>query len=319
VIPRRTLLVGTVASLTAPRIAHAAQAITLLVGADPGSTSDRTARAFAPFLERQLPHRRIDVRNVPGKGGLTALRALAGAEPFGGMIGWVATPNLPARIVDGGGAGLMQRIRLLGAVQTEPIILVCAADNPPSLQEALRRSAASAEALPFGTPPAGTPPHLAMLAWQRKTGTRLNLVTFPSAAAAREAVVGSTVAAAALGLGQAIADLRDGKLAGLGLAGPDGSARPSDLPALPGLDLGPASCIRRGLAAPSALVGPALTELVAAMEQLAKDPDFTDEGNATGFVAEWVAGAAWTETAVAQQVNLTKMWETEPWLPPKAG
>jgi tripartite-type tricarboxylate transporter receptor subunit TctC len=319
VIPRRALLAGTVAALAAPRIARAAQAITLLVGADPGSTSDGMARAFAPFLERQLPHRRIDVRNIPGKGGLTACRALAAAEPFGGMIAWVATPNLPARIVDGGGAGLMQRIRLLGAVQTEPIVLVCPADSPPSLQEALRRSAASAEALPFGTPAAGTPPHLAMLVWQRMTGTRLNLVTFPSAAAAREAVVGSTVAAAALGLSQAIADLRDGKLAGLGVAGPDGSALPGDLPALPGLHLGPASCIRRGLAAPLALVDPAGTQLVAALERLVKDPDFADQGNARGFAAEWIEGAAWTETAHAQQIDLAKLWEAEPWLPRRAG
>ena len=59
-------------------------------------------------------------------------------------IGWAVTPSLPARMVDRAGNGLMDRLRLLGAVQREPVALVTPAETPSdSVPEALRRTARS--------------------------------------------------------------------------------------------------------------------------------------------------------------------------------
>ena len=89
----------------------------------PGETVDPAGRApsrvrrrtswrasFAPFLARHLPFTDIDVRNIPGGAGLAAAQALAEAAPTGAVLGWVATPTLPARMVDRGADDLMQRI-----------------------------------------------------------------------------------------------------------------------------------------------------------------------------------------------------------------
>src|SRR6187200_457574 len=54
-------------------------AVTLLVGASPGSAADSWARGFAPFLERHWPHAVVAVVNRPGEGGLAAARSVAGA------------------------------------------------------------------------------------------------------------------------------------------------------------------------------------------------------------------------------------------------
>ena len=91
--------------------------MTLLVGAKAGSSVDPLARAFVPFLARHLPSTDITVSNLHGGAGLAAIQALAQAEPTGATLGWVATPTLPARMVDRGADDLMQRITLVGAVR----------------------------------------------------------------------------------------------------------------------------------------------------------------------------------------------------------
>ena len=84
---------------------------------------------------------------------------------------------------------------------------------------------------------------------RRWPARRLNIVAFPSAAAARQAAVSGNVAAAALGLSNAIGDLREGRLVGLGIAAANRADAFPDMPPLrdSGLDL--SAVIRRGLAA----------------------------------------------------------------------
>ena len=78
------------AALLAPRGAHARRFLTMITGASAGSGGDAIARSFALFLGRHLGGVEIQVRNLPGDGGLTALNALADAPPSGATIGWVA-------------------------------------------------------------------------------------------------------------------------------------------------------------------------------------------------------------------------------------
>ena len=136
-------------------------------------------------------------------------------------------------MVDRGADDLMRRITLLGAVEREPVAIVSPAATPlGSVQDIVARAADDAEAVPFGTPPPGSPPHLAALRLQVLAGTRLNIVAFPSAAAARQAAVSGNVAGAALGLSNAVGDLREGRLVGLGLAATNRAEAFPDMPLL---------------------------------------------------------------------------------------
>jgi tripartite-type tricarboxylate transporter receptor subunit TctC len=315
-----TLGAAALAVTTLPwRAARANRRITLLIGASPGSAADRVARSFAPFLERQLPHTDITPENRSGEAGLTGFQALADAPPNGETLGWIATPVLPARLVDRDAGGLLPRLRLLGAVQREPIVFV----SPPgtvleTVQDIVRRSSEDADAVPLGTPPPGSPPHLAVLELQSLAGTRLNIVTFPSSAAARQAAVGGTVAAAALGMADVIGDLRDGTLAGLGIAAEDRAGALPDLPALHEAGLNLAAAITRGLAAPASLPDAAAAQLAAALQAVVGDATFRTQAEDSGFQVEWIDGTAWATVVETERARLAALWATEPWLPSTA-
>lgn len=316
-IRRRGLLAGSGAALLALpwRAAGADRRITLLVGATRDSAADRVARSFAPFLAQQLPSTDIAVSNLPGEAGMTGFQALADAPPSGDTLGWVATPVLPARLVDHDAGALLPRLRLLGAVQREPIAFVSPAATPlETVQDIVRRSGEDADAVPLGTPPPGSPPHLAALRLQMLAGTRLNIVTFPSAAAARQAAVDGNLAAAALGMADVIDDLRDGRLAGLGIAAEDRAGALPDMPALTEAGLPLAAAITRGLAAPAGLPDDVAERLATALQGVADDPEFREQAEASGFQVAWIDGAAWTSMVREEQTRLASLWATEPWL-----
>jgi tripartite-type tricarboxylate transporter receptor subunit TctC len=313
-ITRRQALVGA-AALPMASVAAASQAVTLLVGAKPGAASDVMARAFVPFLARRLPDVEFRVVNLPRSAGYAALQELARAEPTGNVIGWVATPTLPARMVDRGADDLLQRISLVAAVEKEPIAIVSPAATPlSSVQDIVAKAAEDAEAVPLGTPPPGSPPHLAALRLQALAGTRLNIIAFPSAAAARQAAIAGNVAAAAVGLSSAIGDLREGRLAGLGIAAMNRADAFPDLPPLrdSGLDL--SAMIRRGLAVPTGSPDTALAWLRSALHAIADDPAFHDLAHDGGYAVGWRDGNAWTAEAEAERTELARLWMTEPWL-----
>jgi tripartite-type tricarboxylate transporter receptor subunit TctC len=314
VIRRRAALAGATALAFASAV-RASENLSLLVGAKPGSPLDTLARAFVPLLARQLPGTDVFVSNIHGDAGLAAMQALAQAEPKGATLGWLATPTLPARMVDRGADDLMRRITLLGAVEREPVAIVSPTATPlGSVQDIVARSADDAEAVPFGTPPPGSPPHLAALRLQVLAGTRLNIIAFPSAAAARQAAVSGNVAAAALGLSNTVGDLREGRLVGLGLAAANRADAFPDMPLLreSGLDL--SAVIRRGLAAPVGLPEALVRQVTIALQAVIEDPAFRDHADTSGFVADWRDGAGWTAEAHDEHDELAKLWATEPWL-----
>ncbi|MBV9783670.1 MAG: hypothetical protein JO264_07595 [Acidisphaera sp.] len=323
-IGRRSCLTGAVAAMSRAlglRSARADQSLRLLIASASGSGGDQEARAYAPFLERHLPGAEIEPEDMPGEGGLVAFRQLAAAPADGATLGWVTTPSLPARMVEHGLAGMtpqaagMPGISLLGAVQKEPIALVSPATAALASAQDLFSREAGAAALPLGTPPAGSPPHLAALRLQALAGARLNIVVFPSAAAAREAVLAGNVAAAALALGDAIAALRDGRLAGLGITANHRVDAFPDMPPLGDAGLPLSAFILRGLAAPAGLPQATAARLLEAMQAVVADPDYHAQGDASGFSVLWLDGDAWTAHAEAERVELTRLWQAAPWRP----
>jgi tripartite-type tricarboxylate transporter receptor subunit TctC len=313
---RRTLLAAGAAA-AAVRPARAEDEFVLVVGARTGTAADRSARALVPFLERHLRGARISVLNHPGESGLAELRALADAGPSNPLLGWVATPSLPARTVDcPDAATLLDRLRLIGTVAKEPIALVSAADTKlASAQDIIRRAGENAEAVPLGTPPAGSPPHLAALRLQSVAGTALNIVTFPNAVAARQAALAGDVAAAALALGDVIEALRDGTLIGLGIAAHDRAEAFPQMPPLRDSGLQFSASIHRGLAAPAAIDEALAATLAAALREVVADPEFLAAADADGFIATWLGGPDWTDHARFERADLARLWQASPWRP----
>lgn len=290
------------------------QALTLLVGAPPGSTTDRWARGFAPFLERHsLPRSTVTVLNLPGEGGLAAARALVAAAPDGRTLALVATPTLLARAVERDEAALLDRLDFTAAVSEDPVVLVA----PPTAAAAglagLKALAESASAL--GTPPPGTASHLAALALQEVVP--FSPLVFPNAAAARQAVMAGNLAVALLPVSEAAAALRDGRLAGLAVTA---ERRLAALPEVPGfaeqgVRLHLAS--HRGVALPRGVPAPALTALQAALRAAVADPEFVAQATANGYAPRYLPQAEWAPELRRLTGELLRRWEHEPWISPR--
>jgi tripartite-type tricarboxylate transporter receptor subunit TctC len=324
-ITRRRALAGGIAlpSIALRSIAPGVAAgrwLTMIVGGPAGSRIDTAARDFAPMLAKHLPFIEISVRNVPGGAGLTALNALASAPATGATVGWITTPSLPARMVDRGGEHLLEQITLLGAVEREPIAFVSSSATPlDSVQDIIRRAGEDADAVPLGTPPPGSPPHLAALRLQVLTQTRLNIVTFPSATAARQAVLAGNVSAAALGLSDVIDALRGGRLAGLGIAARNRAGILPDLPVLNEAGVPLSAAIRRGLAAPAGLPAEVASRLVAALRAVSADEQFRAYADTSGLLVTWIDGPAWAAQVENERMALAELWTREPWLNANGG
>lgn len=314
-IARRAVLTGACSvALAAPR-ARARRFITLVTGAPARSNADEIARAFAQHFARVLDGPEIQVRNVPGDGGRTALNTIADAPPSGATLGWVATPVLPARTVDRADPSLPSRLVLLGSVEREPIAFVASAAEPlESVRDIIQRSSQDSDGLPFGTPPPGSPPHLAALRLQIMTQTKLNIIAFPSAAAARQALIGGNVTAAALGLSDVIAALRDDTLVGLGIAARKRYGIVPDMPILSEAGVPLSAWIRRGLAVPVGTPAPVVEGLTSALRTVVEDPAFRELAESMGLLAAWTDGGTWAAQAERERAELVVMWAADPWL-----
>ena len=294
--------------------------IELLASATPDTIPDRICRAFATFLATELGGAEVSVRNLPGDAGLKVLTALADAPPTGQTVGWVASPTLSARMVDRSADAVMSRLTLVGAIEREPIVFVSPYASPiDSVGEIIRRAAEDAESVPLGTPPAGSPAHLVALRLQLLTQTRLNIVTFPSASAVLQAAVSGNVAAAALGLSDAIGGLRDDKLVGIGIAAHTRAGILPNLPALQEAGVPLSATIRRGLAVPASVPNEVIARLAGALKAISADADFRDYADEAGFLPVWIDGPAWAAQVNQERGELAGLWGTEPWLNSNGG
>jgi tripartite-type tricarboxylate transporter receptor subunit TctC len=314
-IGRRSALAGAGAVLLRPRLAAARRFITLVTAAPAGTSGDEIARTFASCFGRLLDGPEIQVRNVPGDGGRTALNVLANAPPSGATVGWVSTPVLPSRAVDRGDAQLPSRLKLLGSVQREPIAFVASAADPlDSVRDIIQRTSQDSGGLPLGTPPAGSPSHLAVLRLQVMTQTKLNIVAFPSASAARQALIAGNLTAAALGLSDVISALHEEKLVGLGIAASKRSGIVPDMPVLSEAGVPLSAWIHRGLGVPAETSSDVTAPLIAAARAVVEDPAFRDQAEAVGLLAAWSDGPAWTAQVGRESEELAALWAIDPWL-----
>jgi len=217
--------------------------------------------------------------------------------------------------VDRGDPQLPSRFALLGSVEREPIAFVASAADPlDSVRDMIERASQDSGGLPLGTPPPGSPSHLTVLRLQVMTQSRLNIIAFPSAAAARQALLGGNVTAAALGLSDVIAALRDEKLVGLGIAAHKRSGILPDMPILSEADVPLSAWIRRGLAVPADTPPEVRERLIAAMRAVAEDADFREQSESLGVMADWSDEPGWTAQVRRESEELTALWAADPWL-----
>lgn len=307
-IARRAAFALATGLLARPALAQRRLKLTLVVGAPSGSAADRWGRGFAPFLERHWPRSSVAVANIVGEAGLVAARAVADAQPDGTMIATITTPFLIAHAIETGSRNVIDRLDMMGAVADELIVLVSAPGIGADLQSIQGVGARGR----LGCPPAGSAAQLAA----RSIGalTTLELIAFPSASTARQAVMAGNLTAALLPLPDALAVLREGRLQGVAVSGLTRSAFLPDLPSFGEIGMPDVTFTQRGFALPRGVPALMRDGLAEALEAVLADPEFTAQNIAMGRTARLVRARAWSDEIHALTENLQRRWELDPWV-----
>lgn len=318
-MPQRRALLALPALLPAGRAFAqsgwpAARPIEIFVGFSAGGGVDVMARAVAPFLANLLPGARFVVVNRPGAGGQLGHEAAANAPADGFALGATTMPGLVSHPIERNVRYRLADLTFLANLVDDPCALFVRPESPfRTLGEVVAAARANPERVTYGLTGVGSDDHLTMFRLEGATGARLTHVPFPGIGQMLPQVFSGQVDLAAMNVSEALPFLREGRLRGLGQAGP---ARWANMPDVPtyreqGFDvLGSAA---RGFIAPAGLP-PEITErLLAAFTTLAADAAWQREAERLAMPLRPVLGPAFRAQALAMEVELRAMWAARPW------
>lgn len=303
---RRVFLALPGLALARPALAETPVPLRILIGASRGTSGDRWARSFAPFLERHWPRSAVSLASQPGEGGLVAARAMAGVPPDGKTIGMVPVPTVIARAVERNQVSLLDRLDFVACVAEEPLVLVAA----PGTEIAQLRGRTGAL---LGCPPPGSAGQL--VADEFASPLQLTPLSFPNAATARQAVQSGNLAAALLLLPDVLTALREDRLSALAISGDARSTMLPDVPRFADVGLPRAYPTRRGCILPLGVPPEMRDKLERSLSAVVEDPEFTAQGNEMGFRPRFMPSVEWQPALGELRANLVTRWQRAPWIP----
>lgn len=235
---RAAVAAALLASLAALPAAHAADTwpdkpLRIIVGFPAGSSPDLTARALADPLEKALGQPVI-VENKVGAGGNIGGDAVAKASD-GHTIGLMINGNLtiakllnPALRYDP--ATDFAPISLIGVA---PLVLVAPANAPGADARAFLAAARTAgDKWSYGSPGVGTVGHLGMELLKARTGIQPVHVPYPGYPQVFNALATGDLQLSMLPPALALAQIKGGKLRGIGVTSGGRSPLAPDLPSM---------------------------------------------------------------------------------------
>jgi putative tricarboxylic transport membrane protein len=184
--------------------------VTILVGADPGGSTDLIARAAAEGAAEELGVA-VTVENAPGANGALSLQELAGEDPdgqtlaiFNGSLNYI-TPFAVAEDE----AVSIEDYEVITGLSLDDYVLVTAPDSGFSTVEDL---AAAGRPITFGTTGVGTGSQLSQELLFAQAEIDATSVPFDGGAPTLTAVLGGQVDVGSIQLGEAIEQIEAGEL-----------------------------------------------------------------------------------------------------------
>lgn len=223
---RRTLLSAAAAGVaSSPYLGASAQAswparpIRLVSPYGAGGASDISARILGEQMARSLGQQFV-VENKPGAGTRLANEFVARAVPDGHTVLYVAAPYATAEALYGKlSYDPRQDLLPVAKACNAPIFLVVNAQAPfNTLQELIAYGKAKPEGLTFGSPGAGSQPHLAGELLFRDAGVQGLNVHFRGDATAYTELLAGRIDATLTAISSALPHIQAGKLRVLGVA-----------------------------------------------------------------------------------------------------
>ena len=184
--------------------------ISLLIGQDPGGSTDLIGRALADEVTKELGVP-ITVENRPGANGAIAARELANAAPNGQTI-MVMVGSLnyitPLAVSPEEAIDVNNYDMVTGISQDDYVLVTSAATGFKTVQDIV----AAGRTINFGTTGVGTGSQLSSELLFKQAGVQATAVPFDGGAPTLTAVLGNQVDVGSVQLGEAISQIRAGQI-----------------------------------------------------------------------------------------------------------
>ena len=316
---RRTLLAAAGAAAALPRLAHAAdewrpdRPVTMIVAFAAGGGTDTAARTLARFMERDLGQS-VVVVNRAGAGGEIGMGELARAKPDGHTIGFINTPTVVTIPIERQARFRFEDFTFIANIVDDPGGMWVLADSPiaslPALVGEARRRPGE---LSYGTTGVGSDDHLAMLAFERLTGTRLLHVPFGGSSQVRTALLGRQLALAVVNMAEGIADWRQGLIRPLGAMAPKRWEGAPEVPTFreQGFDVVESSM--RGVGAPAGVPRPVLDRLALSVRRAVEHPEFKAAAAQQLLPLRYMGPDEYRAELEELKAGYERLWREHPW------
>ena len=168
--------------------------IQLIVGFDPGSGSDTTMRAFAPFLQKALGQP-VTVINQGGAGGALSWATIAKGPTDGYTIGYVPMPSMQnAAVSTKVEYDPLTSFAWLGNVAYDPVALAVKADGPyKTLDDLVAAAKKNPGKVSIGATGRASIDYTIGLGIEKSKDVKFNIVNFDGGAAGVTAVIGGNL------------------------------------------------------------------------------------------------------------------------------
>ncbi|PLC53378.1 3-phosphoglycerate dehydrogenase [Pollutimonas nitritireducens] len=310
------LAVSTTVALPAAHAAYPEHPINMVVSYGPGGGTDLVARAIAPYIEKYLGNgARIVVLNRPGAGGAIGFGEIARAKPDGYTIGFLNTPNMLTIPIEREAKYHWTDFDLLGNLIDDPDSFAVKSDGKiKSLKDLVAYAKANPGSVTVGTTGIGSDDHLAMLMFEKGTGTKMTHVPYKGAGEVRGAISSGEIMLAAMNIGEVQAYIKGGSpLLALGVMSDERTDLAPDLPTFKeqGHDIIMASL--RGIGAPKGLPDDVSKKLVGAIQQAVNDPAFREQAQKLFAPLRYMGPADYKAELESDEKMFKQFWKDTPW------
>jgi len=285
--------------------------IELVVGFAAGGGTDITARTLAQFLSKQLGAQ-VVVTNKLGASGEIGLAYVAKAAPDGYVIGMTNMPGLVTIPIERKAQFKGSDFAYIANLVRDPSAFsVLATSKYKNLGELIADAKARPGEISYGSTGVGTDDHLAMVLFERLTGTRLNHVPYNGAGPLRTAVLGGHVVIGGMNLGEVMPFAA--KVNVLAQASPARSKLADSVPSFREQGVNLVFNSERGIVAPAGIPADVRKRLTEALRAVAADPEFQKQMVTQFTEMDYLEGDQWKARLDKAAADFNTLWKSTPW------
>ncbi len=316
---KRTLLTGLFMALATSFTTNVAaqswpeQRIELIVGFAPGGGTDISARILARHLERELGTS-VVVINRPGASGSIGLSQVARAKPDGYTIGMTNMPGLVSLPIERDAGFTLDSFTFLGNLVRDPSAFsVALGSKYKTLQDVVDTARKEPGRINYGSTGVGTDDHLALVLFERATGTRLNHVPYNGAGPLRTAVLGEHTEVGGMNLGEAM-PYHNESVRILAQASNERSPLAPEVPTFKELGVDLVFASERGIVGPKGMSQEAVDRLGGALKKIADTPEFQNEMAKQFTEMDYLPGDEWLARLREADKVFRTLWAEQKWV-----